>query len=88
MPTEYASEPALALAAGADGLDITRRILSQAGDYLSDTGLLVVEVGNSWGHVETRFPGVPFTWLEFEHGGEGVFALSAAELQKYGESWD
>lgn len=88
MPREYRSEPALALASGADGLDITRRILSRAGRYLADTGLLVVEVGNSAPQLEARFPSVPFTWLDFEHGGDGVFALTATELQKYGESWD
>lgn len=88
MPTEYASEPALALASGADGLDITRRILSRAASFLADTGLLVVEVGNSWPQLEASFPTVPFTWLEFEHGGDGVFALGADELQKYSESWD
>jgi ribosomal protein L3 glutamine methyltransferase len=88
MPAEFFTEPTLALASGPDGLDITRRILAAAGAFLTETGLLVVEVGNSWPDLETRFPVVPFTWLEFEHGGEGVFALTARELQKYGASWD
>ncbi len=83
MPAEYHHEPALALGSGADGLDITRQILAQASDFLAETGLLVVEVGNSWEALESAYPTVPFTWLEFEHGGHGVFALSAAELREY-----
>lgn len=86
MPEEYSHEPELALGSGADGLDITRRILAQAREHLRDSGLLVVEVGNSWPALEAAYPQVPFTWLAFEHGGEGVFALTAAELQEYSAS--
>ncbi len=83
MPAEYHHEPALALGSGADGLQLTRRILAGAGGHLVETGLLVVEVGNSWVNLERTYPEVPFTWLEFEHGGHGVFALTARELQRY-----
>jgi ribosomal protein L3 glutamine methyltransferase len=83
MPAEYHHEPALALASGADGLDITRRILAQALDYLTPGGLLLVEVGNSWEALEAAYPQLPFIWLEFEQGGHGVFALSAQDLQDY-----
>ncbi len=86
MPAEYRHEPGLALGSGEDGLEITRRILAQARDYLEETGLLVVEVGNSWAALEESYPRVPFTWVEFEHGGHGVFALTAAELQSYSAS--
>jgi ribosomal protein L3 glutamine methyltransferase len=86
MPAEYHHEPALALGSGPDGLALTRRILGEAGDHLVDTGLLVVEVGNSWTALENAYPDVPFTWLEFEHGGHGVFALTATELQEYSAS--
>jgi ribosomal protein L3 glutamine methyltransferase len=88
MPLEYHCEPQLALGAGSDGLELARRILMSAGSFLHDTGLLIVEVGNSWPDLEKRYPRVPFTWLEFEHGGEGVFALTALELQKFSTSWD
>ncbi len=83
MPAEYHHEPALALGSGSDGLDITRRILAAAGRYLRPHGVLFVEVGNSWPALEQAYPDVPFTWLEFERGGEGVFTLSAAEWQDY-----
>ncbi|HCD54864.1 MAG TPA: 50S ribosomal protein L3 N(5)-glutamine methyltransferase, partial [Halieaceae bacterium] len=80
MPAEYAHEPALALGSGEDGLDVTRRILMQAKAHLQPHGLLVLEVGNSWEALEAAFPQLPFTWIEFEHGGHGVCVLSAAEL--------
>jgi ribosomal protein L3 glutamine methyltransferase len=83
MPPEYQHEPALALGSGSDGLDITRRILRDAAAHLTDRGLLVVEVGNSWQALEQAYPDVPFTWVEFEHGGHGVFVLTAQELREY-----
>jgi len=86
LPEEFRHEPELALESGADGLDLTRRILKHARDYLVESGLLVVEVGNSWQALEQAYPRLPFTWLEFEHGGHGVFALTAKELQDYGAS--
>ena len=87
MPAEYHHEPERALGSGPDGLDLTRKILSSAGAYLRDEGLLIVEVGNSWAALESAFPRVPFTWVEFEHGGEGVFTLTASELQEYSTRW-
>lgn len=83
MPAEYQHEPVLALEADADGLRFARQILSNAADYLSDDGLLVVEVGNSGEHLEAQFPDVPFTWVEFERGGDGVFVMTRQELLQY-----
>ncbi len=87
MPAEYRHEPALALGAGADGLDIVRRILREARRYLTDHGVLIVEVGNSDRHLEAAVPEVPFLWLDFERGGQGVFALTAAELDAHAASF-
>ncbi|WP_189463318.1 50S ribosomal protein L3 N(5)-glutamine methyltransferase [Vreelandella hamiltonii] len=87
MPAEFRHEPDLALGAGSDGLDIVRRILRDARRHLSDDGWLIVEVGNSDRHVEAAFPDVPFMWLDFERGGQGVFALSAAELDAHAASF-
>ncbi|MEH6583037.1 MAG: 50S ribosomal protein L3 N(5)-glutamine methyltransferase [Halioglobus sp.] len=86
MPAEYHREPALALGSGPDGLALTRIILKRALSHLKDDGLLIVEVGNSWVALEEAYPTVPFTWLEFEHGGHGVFALSAKELKEFNAS--
>lgn len=87
MPEEYHHEPAMGLGSGDDGLDITRRILLEAADYLTDDGVLVVEVGNSWINLEAAFPQVAFTWLSFEHGGDGVFVFTKAELERYQEQF-
>jgi ribosomal protein L3 glutamine methyltransferase len=83
MPAEFHHEPEGALGSGRDGLDLTRRILASVDRFLAEDGLLIVEVGNSCVALEEAYPRMPFTWLEFEHGGEGVFALTARELQDY-----
>lgn len=83
MPAEFRHEPVDALRSGSDGLDLTRRILSSIHPFLANSGLLIVEVGNSWPALEKAYPRVPFTWIEFECGGNGVFALTAKELQDY-----
>lgn len=83
MPAEFQHEPALALGSGDDGLNFTRRLLREAHNYLTEDGLLIVEVGNSWNALEFAFPDVPFTWIEFERGGHGVFAITAAELREF-----
>ncbi|MGI2261514.1 50S ribosomal protein L3 N(5)-glutamine methyltransferase [Shewanella sp. GXUN23E] len=80
MPNEYHHEPAIGLASGRDGLDITKRILANAADYLTEEGVLVVEVGNSMVHLMEQFPEVPFTWVNFENGGDGVFILTRDQL--------
>ncbi len=80
LPNEYRHEPELGLASRHDGLKLTRRILGNAADYLADDGVLICEVGNSMVHLMEQYPDVPFTWLEFDNGGDGVFMLTKEQL--------
>ncbi|NDL65333.1 50S ribosomal protein L3 N(5)-glutamine methyltransferase [Acerihabitans arboris] len=87
LPQEFHAEPVLGLAAGRDGLKLVRRILACAPRYLSEDGVLICEVGNSMVHLIEQFPAVPFNWLTFAHGGEGVFSLTREQLVACGESF-
>src|SRR5690606_30120467 len=80
LPAEYTHEPVLGLEAGADGLEVVRRLLAESSQYLNDSGILIVEVGNTQDAVIEAFPELPFTWLEFTRGGEGVFLLTKDQL--------
>ena len=87
LPAEYRHEPALGLVAGSDGLDVVSSILNEAAAYLHDDGILVVEVGDSQQRLVEQYPGVPFLWLEFEYGGDGVFMLEAARLREHAQTF-
>jgi ribosomal protein L3 glutamine methyltransferase len=82
LPDEFLREPPLALAAGEDGLDVVRRILADACDYLKPDGYLICEVGNSMDALCEQYPEVDFEWIDLKNGGSGVFAISCEELKK------
>ena len=83
LPAEYHAEPRLGLESGVSGLDCVRRILRQAHSHLKPDGLLIVEVGSSAEAMDYAFPDLPFCWLEFDRGGDGVFLLTADQLIEY-----
>ncbi len=83
LPQEYHHEPVMGLLSEGNGLEIPLEILSKAADYLAQDGVLIMEVGYSRHALGDRVPQVPFLWLEFERGGEGVFMLSRSQLLKY-----
>ncbi len=87
LPAEFEHEPASALTAGKTGMDFVLPVLIEAPEYMSDDGLLVVEVGYSQPALENLLPEVPFFWIDFEHGGQGVFALSALQLGEHREAF-
>lgn len=80
LPLEFGHEPLDALRSGADGLVLMEKILYQAEGFLNPGGLLVGEVGLQWPLLEKKFPRLPFTWVEFERGGVGVFILKREDL--------
>lgn len=80
LPAEYQHEPELGLLSDDDGLAIPLRILREAPAYLSEQGMLIVELGYSWELLADRYPDLPVLWLDFDSGGEGVFAISRDAL--------
>jgi len=88
LSDELKNEPALGLVAGEQGLDIVIPMLKQAREFLSDSGVLIVEVGYSWPALEAALPTVPFFWLDFEYGGDGVFMLTADQLDLHQDDFD
>jgi ribosomal protein L3 glutamine methyltransferase len=80
LPAEYRHEPELALAGGVDGMDIVRRIISEARNWLTEDGVLVVEIGNERANVEAAFGGLDLVWLSTSAGDDNVFLIQAADL--------
>ena len=83
LPEEFHHEPELALAAGQDGLDLVRKMLAQAADYLTENGLIVIEVGNSEWAMKQNFNTIDFYWLQFQRGGTGIFVLTAEQCRTF-----
>jgi ribosomal protein L3 glutamine methyltransferase len=89
LPHEFDHEPvSIALEAGEDGLDVVIPILRSAREFMSDDGILVVEVGHSQAALQQCLPEVPFFWLDFAHGGEGVLLLTAQQLEEAQADFD
>lgn len=80
FPAEYQAEPKIAHAGGKDGLDLVHRILSNAGAYLNDDGVLVMEIGQGREALEEAYPDLAFLWLDTETSIGEVFAINAEDL--------
>jgi ribosomal protein L3 glutamine methyltransferase len=80
LPRECRAEPELAFDGGADGLDIIRRILQQAGRHLTPQGGLLCEIGRGRGLLEAAFPQLPLLWLDTEESDGEVFWIGAADV--------
>ena len=81
LPAEYQAEPALALAGGDDGMDLIRRIIAQAPDYLSERGAILLEIGNEYENFKKAFPQIPVIWMEVSAGEEQVLLIQAEDLR-------
>ncbi len=80
LPPEYAAEPELALAGGADGIDLVRTIIGDAPDFLSENGGLLCEVGRGQAAVAAGFPRLPFLWLDTEASEGEVFWIPRRKM--------
>ena len=85
MAPEFHHEPILGLASGKDGLESVKILLKESCKYLRENGLLIVEVGNSRQALEEFYPAIPFIWIDFMLGGEGVFLLMKSDLEEHME---
>jgi ribosomal protein L3 glutamine methyltransferase len=80
LPPEYRHEPAMALAAGDDGLDVVRRLIEHARVHLKPQGLLAVEVGHNRDLFEHSFPELDPVWLDSPDGSDKIFLLRRDQL--------
>ncbi|MFY3703899.1 50S ribosomal protein L3 N(5)-glutamine methyltransferase [Achromobacter dolens] len=80
LPQEYRHEPHLALAGGADGMDLVRRILQAAPRYLSENGVLVLEIGHERDFFEAAFPELSPVWLDTEAASDQLLLLTREQL--------
>jgi len=87
LPAEFHAEPEMGFTGGESGLDLVIKILVDAADYLSEHGILVIEVGSSAETLQEKFPDIPFYWLNFENGGDGVFLLTAEQVFAFNEQF-
>ena len=81
LPTEYHAEPAIALAGGDDGMDLIRKIIAGAPDYLSERGAILIEIGNEYENFKKAFPQIPVIWMEVSAGDEQVLLIQAEDLR-------
>jgi len=82
LPPEYLREPQIALAGGADGMDLVRHIVAGAAERLAPEGVLIVEIGNEREYAEAAFGHLGLTWLSTSAGDDAVFLLTAGQLQQ------
>ncbi len=80
LPPEYRREPALALAAGEDGLDVVRTIIAGAARHLKPDGLLAVEVGHNREIMDAAFPELALTWIDTPSAEGKIFLVHARDL--------
>lgn len=80
LPQEYRHEPQIALAGGADGMDLVRKIVAGAAQRLTPHGILMVEIGNERAYAEAAFPDLALTWVTTSAGDDMIFLVTADQL--------
>jgi len=84
LPPEFRTEPALALAGGADGMDFIRTLLAQAPAHMTADAVLVLEIGNERTHFEAAFPVLEVVWLSTHETDDAVLLVTRAALAAAG----
>jgi len=87
LPDEFHAEPEMGFTGGESGLDLVIKILVDAAEYLTEQGILIIEVGSSAETLQSQFSNIPFYWLDFEQGGDGVFLLTAEQVFTFNEQF-
>jgi len=82
MPPEFRAEPAMALAGGADGMDVVRRILAEAGKHLKRGGGMICEIGTDREILDEEYPAIDFLWLDSAESSGEVFWITESQLRK------
>lgn len=80
LPPEFEAEPAMALGAGDDGLDVVRRILAQGPRYLNERGGILCELGRCGPALEAAYPDLPFLWIDTQNISGEVFWIKKEQL--------
>ena len=72
LPDEYRNEPKIALDGGFEGISLVEKIINQSQNYLSKTGILILEVGNNKKIIEKKFNQLNIYWVETENSYNSV----------------
>ena len=72
LPDEYRKEPKIALDGGFEGISLVEKIINQAQNYLSKTGILILEVGDNKKIIEKKFNQLNIYWIETENSNNSV----------------
>jgi len=82
LPPEFRAEPVMALAGGADGMDVVRRILAEAGKHLKRGGGMICEIGTDREILDEEYPAIDFLWLDSAESSGEVFWVTESQLRK------
>jgi len=82
LPPEFRAEPVMALAGGADGMDVVRRILAEAGKHLKRGGGMICEIGTDREILDEEYPAIDFLWLDSAESSGEVLWVTESQLRK------
>ena len=85
LPAEFRAEPVLALDGnadgGVDGMDFIRGLMKDVRSYLSEHGVLVLEIGHERAHFDAAFARMQVVGLPTSAGDDQVLLIEAASFK-------